>query len=449
MGCASGGGMCTMSLMALMAALNPIQTAKASESLPHGLLVVTIDCLPAWMLSAWGATWVATPSMDTLAARGIVLDRLITPSLDPRSAIDDLFGGFGKDSLFESAAAAGWRTAILSDDPATPDRVALASGCGQSVDVWEVPAVATRSPAARNSETNLARLFSQAREVIIAGKHQCVWCHAGSLGVSWDAPDIFRESYIDAEDPPPPPGAGVPYFTVDASTNPDLVMGVRQVFAGQLTLLDFWLGRLLESVQSTAANGKHWGVLVMGVRGLPLGLHGTVGCLPACTDAAGKNQWLGLPYGERVHVPAVFVDPVGWMACQRYGGLVVPADLGATLQDLIAAPCDALSRRGRSLTALLESSDVPARDRVVVMAQDGAALITPGWHLLLERPEAAQPARLFAKPDDFFELSDVANRCPGITEEMQAALESAWQGDLERAWQTPLSPEVIGGLAPF
>ncbi|MCX7416548.1 MAG: hypothetical protein NTY25_08660 [Planctomycetia bacterium] len=76
-------------------------------------------------------------------------------------------------------------------------------------------------------------------------------------------------------------------------------------------------------------------------------------------------------------------------------------------------------------------------------------MITPGWHLLLERPEAAQPARLFAKPDDFFELSDVANRCPGITEEMQAALESAWQGDLERAWQTPLSPEVIGGLAPF
>ena len=158
-----------MSLMALMAALNPIQTVKASESLPHGLLVVTIDCLPAWMLSAWGATWVATPSMDTLAARGIVLDRLITPSLDPRSSIEDLFGGFGKDSLFDIAAAAGWRTAILSDDPATPDRVALASGCGQSIDVWEVPAVATRSPAARNSETNLARLFSQAREVVVAG----------------------------------------------------------------------------------------------------------------------------------------------------------------------------------------------------------------------------------------------------------------------------------------
>ena len=127
----------------------------------------------------------------------------------------------------------------------------------------------------------------------------------------------------------------------------------------------------------------------------------------------------------------------------------MPADLGATLQNLIGATRQGSSQMGRSLTTLLESSDVPARDRVVVMAQDGAALITPGWHLLLERPEAAQPARLFVKPDDFFELSDVANRCPGIAEEMQAALQSAWQGDVERVWQMPLSPEAIGGPTAF
>ena len=446
MGWASDDGICTM---ALMAALNQIQNSKASAGLPPGLLVVTIDCLPAWMLSAWGATWVATPSLDTLAARGLVLDRLITPSLDPRSSIDDLFGGFGKGSLFDIAAAAGWRTAILSDDQAIPDRVALASACGQSVEVWEVPAIAARSLAVSDSETNLARLFSQAREVVVAGQHQLVWCHAGSLGVSWDAPDSFRNAYIDAEDPSPPAGDGVPCFTVDASTDPDLVMGFRQVFAGQLTLLDRWLGRLLEAVTSLAAGGKNWGVLVMGVRGLPLGLHGTVGCSSTRSDVAEKKQWLGLPYGERVHVPAVFVDPVGWMACQRYGGLVMPADLGATLQNLIGATRQGSSQMGRSLTTLLESSDVPARDRVVVMAQDGAALITPGWHLLLERPEAAQPARLFVKPDDFFELSDVANRCPGIAEELQAALQSAWQGDVERLWQMPLSPEAIGGPTAF
>ena len=57
---------------------------------PLRLLVVTIDRLPAWMLSAWGATWVATPALDSLAARGLVFDRLVTPSIDPRETIRDL-----------------------------------------------------------------------------------------------------------------------------------------------------------------------------------------------------------------------------------------------------------------------------------------------------------------------------------------------------------------------
>ena len=59
---------------------------------PAGLIVVTIDRLPAWILPAYGATWVAMPRLDALAARGVVLDRVITPSTDPRRTLRDLAG---------------------------------------------------------------------------------------------------------------------------------------------------------------------------------------------------------------------------------------------------------------------------------------------------------------------------------------------------------------------
>ena len=63
---------------------------SASVAPPQGLLVVTIDRLPAWMLPAWGATWVSAPAIDGLAARGLVFDRLLATSLDPRDTSRDL-----------------------------------------------------------------------------------------------------------------------------------------------------------------------------------------------------------------------------------------------------------------------------------------------------------------------------------------------------------------------
>ena len=43
---------------------------------------------------------------------------------------------------------------------------------------------------------------------------------------------------------------------------------------------------------------------------------------------------------------------------------------------------------------------------------------------LLETP------RLYAKPDDRWEVNDVANRCPGVVEELQAAAD-----DFRDAWR--------------
>lgn len=301
-----------------------------------GLLVVTVDRLPAWMLSTFGATWVSTPAFDGLAAAGVAFDRLIATGVDPRATLADLTQ---HGRVWDAARASGWPAVIVTDDSRLPERPS-------GVDVVEVPAVPTDRCAEDDSATNVGRLFARARDVVAAGGHRLVWCHAGSLGVAWDAPLSHREAYADPEDPPPPTGAAVPWFPVTVETDPDAVMGCRQAFAGQLTLLDSCLGALVAAVRGT---GSGWAIAVVGLRGMPLGLHGHVGS-PTPSDPHGR------PFGEWVHLPAIVVSADGAMAGQRCGGLLTPSDVGATLVDLVApspaARAAAPQGSGRSLSGL-------------------------------------------------------------------------------------------------
>ena len=374
--------------------------------MPGPLLVVTIDRLPAWILPAYGATWVATPAIDRLAARGVVFDGVVAMSDDPRDAVQGLLA---------------WTTrrptavAIVTDDPEV-----VHGACGGEVTV--VPIVSPPRQEADEASTSLGRLFAAATAVVEQRRHDVVWCHAGSLGVSWDAADEFREAYVDPEDPPPPAGAAVPDVAVTSDTDPDLVAGVRHVFAGQVTLLDRWLDRLV-----TAA-GDRCTILVAGIRGMPLGLHGRLGpgALP--------------PYAEVVRLPAILVDADGRMAGQRYGGLVTPADLGETLADTVAnaVVSSAEPWQGRSLASLFTDWTITARDRVIVTGREGTAVVTPAWHLIRLPDDQESALKLFAKPDDCFDLCDVADRCPAVVEDLRPLAEAAAAGDRLRAWTTPL-----------
>lgn len=381
--------------------------------MPGLLLVLTIDRLPAWILPAYGATWVSMPALDALAARGVVFDGMFATSPDPLATAADLLGG-GSGTVLEAwADAAG---AILVTDDAA---VAQANPGINAVVV--PPPEATTS--ADEATTGLARLCDAAVAAVAAGRHRVVWCHVGSLGVAWDAPAEFRDAYVDPDDPPPPAGAGVPTFAVTADTDPDLVMGCRQAFAGQLTLLDRRLGPLVD------AAGPEATVVVAGVRGMPLGLHGQMGGGPLP------------PFCEVVRLPAIVVDAAGRMAGQRFGGLITPADLAATLVELAGGtPAEPTAPgHGRSLAGLFVNWSVTPRDRVIVSGPTGTAVATPAWHLVLPATVdgAARPL-LFARPDDYFERCDVANRCPEVADELGDVARAAAAGDVARAWAAPL-----------
>ncbi len=397
--------------------------------MPPRLLLVTVDRLPAWIVPAWGATWVSAPALDALAGRGVVFDRLIAPSLDPGQTLDALGG-----ALVTAAARAGLRPTLVTDDAAFAARWA-AEGEGVALSVTVVPALVPRRLARRAEETNLGRLFAAARGLLAGGEESIVWVHAGSLGLAWDAPESFREPYLDPDDPPPPEGVAVPSLRIDADTDPDLVMGHRQRLAAQVSLLDRCLGELVAALSAPPLSAEAWTICFAGVRGMPLGLHGLVG-LPG-GDAAE------MPFGESLHLPALVVDGRGRMAGQRYPGLVMPADVGETLREIVGLPARlpaTAEEPARPMSDLLDTWTHDDRDRVIGVVPGGMAVVTTHWFYLEEDVSDAEARRrLHAKPDDFFEVADVSSRCPEVMATLREIAAAARVGD-RRAWTAPLGP---------
>ena len=134
-----------------------------------------------------------------------------------------------------------------------------------------------------------------------------------------------------------------------------------------------------------------------------------------------------LPYGELIHVPALLVDPAGRMAGQRYGGLATPADLGATLRELAGGHAAEFTAdqpaRGHSLASLLVNWRAPEREQIIVRGAAGDAVVTPAWQCIVPHSAGAdEEPLLFAKPDDFFEQANVADRCRDVAAELAAII---------------------------
>lgn len=385
-----------------------------SRAAGHRLALITFDWLPAWMLSTWGSTWLATPTFDRLAARGLTLDAMMAAGDSLQATLGAVVG-----PACRALGTPAIPSSILTTDTEPVARSPLAAGFGR---VLEEPAGPTRQCGAEVDDTALWHLFSTAAEAAANADPGWLWCHAGSLGVAWDAPLDFRDCLATEEDPEPPRSAEIPSLCVAADEDPDLILGVRQAFAGQVMLADRMLGGLLDAVESS---GKAWTVIVAGLRGMPLGLHGRLG-LPADGESAAGETGL-LPYGDLVQMPVIIADAAGRMAGQRYGGLLAADDLGAFLY-ACATGEDPETRLG----GLLERWGCEPRQQVISQTPRGLSVATAEWRLVLERlaadgpGDAGEPSpALFAKPDDFFERCDVADRCPQVVEDLLALLPDA------------------------
>jgi arylsulfatase A-like enzyme len=152
-------------------------------------------------------------------------------------------------------------------------------------------------------------------------------------------------------------------------------------------------------------------------------------------------------YAELTHVPWLIRFPLNMSVAGRSQSLVQPADLSATILDCCGlqrpsasnrdqqASEISVSGRGRSLLPIIRNETAEGFDRACVVAPSEQVFISPAWSLRLaddgqaataqaSSPTAneAQCAELFVKPDDWFEINEVSDRCPEVVEKMQSAL---------------------------
>lgn len=384
-------------------------------------ICLVVDRLHAGYVGCYGNAWISTPALSRLAAESFVLDQAVvdTPTLSGlyrswwsgRHAAEPDAAW----SLPRALSAAGVSTTLISDTP-----LADVAGLGDIADRIDVQLAQPSHPVESIEETQLASFFAAAVEWLSTPREPfMLWLHASSLGTTWDAPVEFRNQYADEDEPAPPEMVDVPRSVLPKDYDPDELLGIAQSYAGQVSLFDHCLGGFMEFLETSplAANTL---LVVLSARGLALGEHRRIGA------------WDDALHAELVDVPWLMRFPDRLGASARSQAVVQPPDLCATLLDWWGVPAETSLPTAhpfaRSLLPLVRDEVQTIRDRACSAVPNGErAIRTRAWQLRMPgaSPMAGDPVpptpRLYAKPDDRWEVNDVAIRCPEIVDSLQQA----------------------------
>jgi arylsulfatase A-like enzyme len=262
-----------------------------------------------------------------------------------------------------------------------------------------------------------------------------LWLHArGPAGV-WDAPLELRTQHRDDEAPDYPPHVVPPQAVLPYDADPDLRTALRWDYAAQVNVLDRCVEALWQQLEESGQAESTW-VLLTSPRGYPLGEHSRLGfgrpshpADPACL------------HEELLHVPLVILPPGARHTAERRSDLVQPADVCATLCSALGLSLSDTGRSGRDLLRDADDGDASPREAICLAVGDERAIRTPAWFLrwweVTGNAVEGSPglAELYVKPDDRWEVSDVADRVPAVIEPLQAAFAA------RRAWQAGESIE--------
>jgi arylsulfatase A-like enzyme len=401
-------------------------------------ICLVIDRLHAGFLGAYGNTWIETPAFDRLAAESFLLDQMLVDSPQLGPLYRSYWQGWhalapaleNRPSLPALLREAGVTSTLLTDERALIEHPLAIDfdDCIQIDPPWQMQMAAEGA----YEETHLARCFLQIIDWVQTAKRPFfLWCHLGSLGTLWDAPLECRERYWDESDPPLLATADVPDRMLKPGFDPDELLVYTQAYAGQIGLLDTCLGGFLQVLDEHPAAHKTLLALTAS-RGFPMGEHLRLG---PCDEAL---------HGELVRVPLLWRFPHRLGAMARSQALIEPADIWATLLEYLRVAGAPLSPTGMSLMPLVREEPFAARQRLVVAGLGSErAIRTPAWYL-----RKSETPELYAKPDDLWEVNDVAVRCPEVVDCLLDAADrfeqAIYSGNV--AELPPLSDVLVDGL---
>jgi arylsulfatase A-like enzyme len=328
------------------------------------ILVLNATSCHVGYLGCYGNDWIATPNLDRLAAEGVVFDRHLADRVDAEPGLTARAG-----RLFPSAT-----------DVALESLVTWTRGAG--------------IPACRSSGV--------ARQAGMPAPRGVTWLDGPSLAPPWRLDEDLLSAYT--EDQGHEPLAEPP--TVVSS---DDLVRVQDTYAAAVTWFDAEVGRLLETLEENDELEETLLVFTAS-SGFPLGEHGHIGGVSL--------------YEESVHLPLIVRFPAAAQAGMRIGALTQPVDLFPTLLGWLGTIAPA--SQGFDLGSLIREETEAVRPFAVSMLgeansqanQPTAALRSLDWALL----PGENGRQLFVKPDDRWEVNDVAPRMPELADTLEGTV---------------------------
>ncbi|MCA9246107.1 MAG: sulfatase-like hydrolase/transferase [Planctomycetales bacterium] len=403
---------------------------------PH-VICLAIDRLRASALGPYGAAWCDTLAFDRLASESRLHDQLLCESLQLEETYRNLWGpsaGRNVDSepmpasLPAASVSAGYQAMLLTDEPLIANHVSAQAFMERIV----LQPEQVSNAADTIEETQIGHFFAAATDALRALRESSsrptfLWMHCRGMAAPWDAPWKLRESLAEEGDPTPPRNVDVPSEVMPPDADPDIRLAHTQCYTAQVAVLDACLGVFLEQIEDLKL-ARETQVVVFGLRGFPLGEHGTIG-------AAAEQL-----YHESMHVPLFIREFDQRNAASRVDTLATHGDLRLFLAQKIRN-----NGQPSELLSLPCSLNQKARDRVCAANGLERAIRTPAWHLRVPGSDEGTP-ELYVKPDDRFEMNEIAALCPEIVARLQAAIvdtDAYLQGDSQPL--AMLSDELISG----
>jgi arylsulfatase A-like enzyme len=423
----------------------------------RNLVLIVSDTFRSDHLGAYGSTWVKTPNLDRLAARSTVFEDHHAASFPTLPARADFFLGTW------TFAYRGWEPMIPEERPLA---ARLTDAGLQTAGVVDTPFYAANGFGYDRGFTYFADLDTQRLGGPEAPNRPQLIRRGRRTELDYSAPRTFHlaEQYLerlygdrffllvdtwDPHEPWDPPEWYVrPYFADyrgeviaaayydwrEAGLSERDMEIAHACYAGEIAMVDRWVGRLLERLESLGV-ADETAVVFTSDHGYYFGEHGYLGKMVIDRSSA-RFQWLRSPlYREITQTPLLIHVP--GKPPRRVSALTSAIDLMPTLAELMlgAAP-DGIE--GRSLLPWVVEGRGPAREfvatspplanpgdpvRVVddVMRYVGAFLpatiTTPDWTLIYSTP--GESPELYDRRDDPVQAVNLAASEPVIAADLR------------------------------
>ncbi len=391
-------------------------------------IVVTFDRLATRLLGCYGNEWIETPNFDRLAAGCTVFDNHFTDSVGPRRGQSWLTGRHALKSQMQPVArplgsaleSAGVVSSIMTVDQAHD----LGWSSAGFASVQRI--LGSEGLDAHPTEVTFANLVRAGIELIrrpsTSAQNRLLWLHASEPSVP---PEGFATLYADDFEE-----RGV---ILNEIPREDWSRQIA-VAAGSMSLIDHWLGELITQIRENTrqeptllliagGTGRSWADEFLAT---------------ACAAQTGSPAALLRDMETRCPLLLTVLgshrdSEYQGIRCQRF---VQPMDVAATLRDWFQLP-ETSPSGSRSLLQEALSED-PGRTEVSCSDDHQSfGIRNADWNCLMRVSSSPHDARLelaannitateqvqlFSKPEDVWDVTDLATQYPETCDELIAKL---------------------------